>query len=73
MRHRHLNHKDYTLAAIDDVIGRGKAKDWAALRRGLLRNPQLGKKILRVCRPRVQDPYAQRYFFWKFYVQKKFA
>ena len=32
MRHRHLNHEGYTLAAIDDVIARGKWQDWADLR-----------------------------------------
>ena len=28
MRHRHLNHEDYTLAAIDDVSARGLWADW---------------------------------------------
>ena len=35
MEHRHLNHQRYTLAAIDDVIARGKWDDWAALRQGV--------------------------------------
>jgi hypothetical protein len=28
MLHRHLNHQQLTLAAIDDVIARGKRRDW---------------------------------------------
>jgi len=36
MQHRHLNHQDFTLAAIDDVIGRGRLPDWDALRSALL-------------------------------------
>ena len=32
MLHRHLTHEQYTLAAIDDIIARGKRQDWAELR-----------------------------------------
>jgi len=32
MYHRHLTHQDFTLAAIDDLIARGKRQDWAELR-----------------------------------------
>jgi dTDP-4-dehydrorhamnose 3,5-epimerase len=28
MRHQHLTHQEYTLAAIDDVIARGKRQVW---------------------------------------------
>ena len=28
MQHRHLNHQRFTLAAIDDVIRRGRWDDW---------------------------------------------
>ena len=38
MQHRHLNHQDFTLAAIDDVIDRGTLEDWLELRREVLRN-----------------------------------
>jgi hypothetical protein len=70
MIHRHLNHERFTLAAIDDVIARGGWKDWAALRRALLEDPSLCGKVARVCRPRLADPYAQRYYFWSHYVEK---
>lgn len=39
MRHRHLDHERLTLAAIDDVIARGRWADWIELRRTALTNP----------------------------------
>ncbi len=73
MLHRHLNHQGYTLAAIDDVIARGKRADWAELRSALLADPALAGRILTVCRPQIADPYAQRYHFWKIYVEQRLA
>jgi hypothetical protein len=69
MLHRHLAHQRYTLAAIDDVIIRGRWKDWAELRRALLADPALREKVERVCRPHAADPYAQRHRFWLHYVE----
>lgn len=68
MEHRHLNHQGFTLAAIDDVIARGRRDDWAALRRALLNDAEVVEKILKICRAKIADPYAQRYHFWKNYV-----
>jgi hypothetical protein len=73
MRHRHLNHQDLTLAAIDDVIGRGKRHDWVALRRQALTERLVLEKVLRVCAAHVHDPYAQRYHFWKHYAEQHLA
>jgi hypothetical protein len=70
MLHRHLNHSRFTLAAIDDVICRGRWGDWAELREAVLRNPSLLGKIERVCRPYVVDPYAQRHHFWMHYAEE---
>jgi hypothetical protein len=67
MRHRHLNHQDFTLAAIDDIIGRGLQPAWEALRSALLRQPEIREKILRVCAAHSGDPAAQRYHFWNHY------
>ena len=69
MLHRHLNHQRYTLAAIDDVIARGRWKDWADLRRAVRAEPPLLDRIERVCSAHVADPYAQRHHFWMQYVQ----
>jgi len=69
MQHRHLNHQQYTLAAIDDVISRGQWQDWADLRRAVLADPAIMDKVERVCRPYAADPYAQRYHFWRHYAE----
>jgi len=69
MLHRHLNHQDFTLAAIDDVIGRGGKDDWLDLRRASLADPLVQERIRTVCQAHLADPYAQRYHFWKNYVE----
>ena len=50
MLHRHLNHQRFTLAAIDDVISRGRWREWAELRRAALSDRALLDKVERVCR-----------------------
>ena len=70
MQHRHLNHQDYTLAALDDIIDRGKREDWAQLRSVALKEPAIMEKILRVARAHANDPYAQRYHFWRQYAEQ---
>ena len=70
MQHRHLNHQRFTLAAIDDVIRRGRWSDWAELRRAALEDRALLDKIERVCAHCAADPRAQRYRFWMHYVEK---
>jgi hypothetical protein len=70
MEHRHLTHQRFTLAAIDDVIARGRFNDWAELRRAVLTDPALMDKVERVCRQYTADPYAQRQHFWLHYVQE---
>ena len=69
MLHRHLHHQRFTLAAIDDVISRGRWQDWADLRRAALRDESLLDRIERICRHRAADPRAQRYHFWLHYVE----
>ena len=31
MHHRHLNHTEFTLAAIEDILARGRMPDWVPL------------------------------------------
>jgi hypothetical protein len=69
MLHRHLNHEQWSLAAIDDVIGRGKRVDWAQLRQAALENRVVMEKVLRVCEAHEGDPFAQRYQFWSRYAR----
>jgi hypothetical protein len=71
MWHRHLNHSDWTLAAVDDVIARGRMDDWKQLRDIAAQQPEVRERILRVCAAYLSDPYAQRYHFWDFYVRKQ--
>ena len=73
MWHRHLTHQQFTLAAIDDIIARGKRQDWAELRKAALANRTILEKILRVCQAHVADSYVQRYHFWKAYAERYLA
>jgi hypothetical protein len=73
MLHRHLNHSEWTLAAIDDVIGRGKLADWKQLRDAATDELEIREEILRLTKPHLSDPYAQRYHFWNAYVRKQLA
>ena len=73
MLHRHLNHQQFTLAAIDDVIARGRQQDWAELRLAALQDRSLLEKVAQVCREHVADPYAQRYYFWMHYAAEHLA
>jgi len=70
MHHRHLNHQRFTLAAIDDVISRGRWADWVELRQASLSDGDVLDKVERVCRSHVADPYAQRHYFWLHYAQE---
>ncbi|HVK53994.1 MAG TPA: hypothetical protein VM532_03100 [Burkholderiales bacterium] len=70
MLHRHLNHQQLTLAAIDDIISRGKRQDWVELRQAVLADLAVREKVLRVCRAYTSDPYAQRHQFWKNYAER---
>jgi len=71
MRHRHLNHQDYTLAAIDDVISNGQRAAWERLRLALRQDEGIREKILKVCRVYRNEPSAQRHHFWRHYVKEE--
>jgi hypothetical protein len=71
MLHRHLNDgAGYILPAIDDVIERGKRADWAQLRSAALEDRAVMENIFRVALAHAQDPYAQRYHFWRQYAEQ---
>lgn len=73
MLHRHLNDQQYSLAAIDDVIARGKRSDWADLRRAVLNDRAVLQGVLRIARAHESDPLAQRYHFWRQYAERRSA
>jgi hypothetical protein len=69
MAHRHLNHQDFTLAAVDDIIENGRWDSWVRLRRALRGQAGIREKVLKVCNARANDPFAQRHHFWRSYAQ----
>jgi hypothetical protein len=71
MPHRHLNHGRFTLAAIDDVIGRGQRGPWASLLAAVDASPEIRSRVLRVCAAHVSDDFAQRYHFWNNYASRQ--
>ncbi|GAC1528720.1 MAG: hypothetical protein NVS2B4_06760 [Ramlibacter sp.] len=68
MQHRHLNHSQLTLAAIDDVIARGGMDDWLDLREAVTRDASIALKVRQVTLPYADDRLAQRHQFWRLYV-----
>jgi len=52
MKHRHLNHETFTLAAIEDILARGSMPDWAVLIARIEADPfgEIAEKTLRICR-----------------------
>jgi energy-converting hydrogenase A subunit M len=73
MIHRHLDHQELSLAAIDDVISRGKRKDWEELRLAVLASTVFLEKIRQVWRAHIADPRAQRYHFWMHHAEAHLA
>jgi hypothetical protein len=74
MQHRHLTQSavsptTLTLAAIDDIIQRGKMDDWKALRAAVLGDVSVMDKVERIAQQYIADPYRQRHHFWNNYVK----
>jgi hypothetical protein len=68
MLHRHLNHSEFTLAAIDDIIERGRREDWRELLRVIYNDPhgEVAQKVLRLCAAHPSRTPA--FVFWERYV-----
>lgn len=51
MKHRHLTHESFTLAAIDDIIERGQMVDWVDLIKEIEADPfgDIAEKTLKIC------------------------
>jgi hypothetical protein len=54
MKHRHLTHEAFTLAAIEDILARGSMPDWAPLVQAIEADPhgEVAEKTLRICAAR---------------------
>jgi hypothetical protein len=62
MRHRHLVHQEFTVAAIEDILDRGKMPDWEPLIAAVQADPygKVAERTLELCeRPR--DPFHPLY------------
>jgi hypothetical protein len=63
-----------TLAAVDDIIVRGQMGDWLKLRKAVLADRALAKKVLDLGKVRREDMYShQRYAFWVHYAERSLA
>ena len=69
MQHRHLHPGSLSLAAIADMICRGGWQDWIDLRGRVLASTGVLAQVQRVCKPHLDDGYAQRYHFWMNYAK----
>lgn len=72
VQHRHLNHQDFTLAAVDDIMRRGGARDWVLLRRAAHRDAAVLARIQRICAAAAgpSQEGAQRINFWRKYARR---
>lgn len=54
MKHRHLTHEGFTLAAIEDILSRGSLPDWVPLLQAIDADPhgEVAEKTLRICTTR---------------------
>ena len=71
MKHRNLNHTSLTLAAIDDIVLRGKYEDWVELLDAMEDDPNIREKIRRVCESDKSLRPNQRYTLWREYVKQQ--
>lgn len=70
MDHRHLEHSELTLAAIDDIIERGTRSAWAELGRAAQSDPDIRAKIQHITDSRTKaDRFNQRFAFWRYYIE----
>lgn len=70
MKHRHLDHEELAVAAIDDIIERGGNQAWAELCDAVLTDADIRERTHRIATIRTErDPRAQRFSFWKYYVE----
>jgi hypothetical protein len=51
MKHRHLIHEEFTVAAIEDILARGQAPDWVPLIDIIRADPygEVAEKIDKLC------------------------
>jgi hypothetical protein len=63
MKHRHLVHEEFTAAAIEDILDRGRMPDWAPLIEAIKADPfgEIAEKTRALCeRPLYGAPVFRR-------------
>jgi hypothetical protein len=63
MKHRHLTHEAFTLAAIEDILARGRMPDWVPLIAAIRADPfgEVAEKTRLLCeRPSYGAPVFRR-------------
>ena len=63
MKHRHLTHEGFTLAAIEDILARGRIPDWEPLITAIQADPfgEVAEKTRKLCeRPLYASPVFRR-------------
>jgi hypothetical protein len=63
MKHRHLTHEAFTLAAVEDILARGRMPDWVPLIAAIRANPfgEVAEKTRLLCeRPSYAAPVFRR-------------
>ena len=63
MQHRHLNYAEFTLAAIEDILARGRMPDWVPLITAIRADPygEIAEKARLLCeRPLYAAPVFRR-------------
>jgi hypothetical protein len=63
MKHRHLVHQEFTAAAIEDILDRGRMPDWAPLIEAIKADPfgEVAEKTRALCeRPLYAAPVFRR-------------
>lgn len=63
MKHRHLTHEAFTLAAIEDILARGRMTDWEPLIAAIQDDPygEIAEKTCALCeRPLYGAPVFRR-------------
>lgn len=69
MDHRHLTHRRYTLAALDDLLENGTLADWQPLLGRIRRDPygDVAERVLHLLRSR---DFEETGAFWFAYIEK---
>lgn len=70
MKHRHLDTQEFTSAAIEDIVLRGKKKDWIELRDAINQDEEIRNELIYLCQENKEEN-SMRYNFWINYILHK--